>query len=67
MVKDPGNYGKFWRIVHRTRRNSPELSNHIKRFLSFQKLVDEKAPRSRLTRFEPKIEIRTLDDLDQGT
>lgn len=47
FVKDPGNYGKFWRIVQRSRRDAEDLAGGIKKFIEFQKEIDKKAPRSR--------------------
>lgn len=47
-VSDPGNYGKFWRIVPPKRRVARDLSEEIKRFLDFQRKVDKKAPRKRI-------------------
>ncbi len=44
---DPGNYGKFWRIMTRDRRDAIDLSEHVKRFIEFQKEIDKKAPRNR--------------------
>ena len=41
FVPDPGNYGKLWRIVHRTRRNSENLSNTVRLFEDFLKKIDE--------------------------
>jgi hypothetical protein len=46
-VSDPGNYGKFWRIVHASRINSPDLHSSIQKFLIFLRSVDEKATRKR--------------------
>lgn len=48
FVPDPGNYGKFWRIVLPRRRTAPDLSEQIKRFIEFQKEVDKRAPRRRI-------------------
>ena len=47
-VLDPGNYGKFWRIVHTTRQDSEELSDTIRGFMDFLKQVDQRSPRNRL-------------------
>ena len=47
-VPDPGNYGKFWRIVHTTRQDSKELSNTIRKFMDFLEQVDQRSPRNRL-------------------
>lgn len=47
FVDDPGNYGKFWRIMKKDRRESTELTEYIKLFLEFQKQVDKKSPRKR--------------------
>jgi len=46
-VADPGNYGKFWRIVHASRIGSPYLHLSIQKFLIFLRSVDEKAARKR--------------------
>ncbi|MCJ7632470.1 hypothetical protein MUP77_08780 [Candidatus Bathyarchaeota archaeon] len=51
MVSDPGNYGKFWRIVKRERQNAPDLSPCIKKFLQFLKCVDDRAPRKRMGKY----------------
>ena len=45
FVPDPGNYGKLWRIVHRTRRNTENLSATVRLFEDFLKKVDEHSPR----------------------
>jgi hypothetical protein len=47
---DPGNYGKFWRIIHNTRRNSTELSSAMKKFQIFLEVVNEHSPRKRFTK-----------------
>lgn len=47
FVPDPGNYGKLWRLIHRTRRNAEDLSPAVKRFLEFLKIVDEHSPNNR--------------------
>lgn len=47
FVIDPGNYGKFWRLVHGSRRNSEDLSPSVKRFLDFLKIIDENSPNNR--------------------
>jgi len=47
-VPDPGNYGKFWRIIHESRRDSPELSIAAQKFMDFLKKIDEQAPHKRL-------------------
>ena len=47
-VRDPGNYGKFWRIVHSTRRRSGQLSDALRKFMDFLRKIDEQSPRSRL-------------------
>ena len=60
MVEDPGNYGKFWRIVHPSRRDVTDLDEHIKRFLAFQKKVDEKAPRDRMKNY--RVRTHKLSD-----
>lgn len=46
-VDDQGNYGKFWRIVHRDRIDSPDLHSSIQKFLIFLRSVDERAKRKR--------------------
>ena len=51
-VPDPGNYGKFWRIVHTTRQDSEELSNTMRKFMDFLKQVDQRSPRNRLGKNE---------------
>lgn len=51
FVFDPGNYGKFWRIVKRERWNAADLSPYIKRFLKFQEEVDHRAPRKRMKKY----------------
>lgn len=61
MVKDPGNYGKFWRIVHPSRRNSEDLNEYIVQFLNFQKEIDQKAPPYRLRKFNPVKQTRKLN------
>ena len=48
FVPDSGNYGKLWRIVHRTRRNTENLSDTVRLFEDFLKKVDEHSPRNRL-------------------
>ena len=48
FVPDPGNYGKLWRIVHRTRRNTENLSETVRLFEDFLKKIDEHSPRNRL-------------------
>ena len=47
-VLDPGNYGKFWRIIHASRRNRATLSRSMKRFLQFLEQVDARSKRNRL-------------------
>lgn len=49
FVLDPGNYGKFWRIVHRSRLRAADLSPSIHRFLEFLQKVDARSPRDRLS------------------
>ncbi|MCA9940712.1 MAG: hypothetical protein KC418_18875 [Anaerolineales bacterium] len=46
-VPDPSNYGKFWRLIHNSRRDANDLSDSVKRFLEFLALIDEKSPRNR--------------------
>ena len=48
FVPDPGNYGKFWRIIHHTRLNAEDLSDTIRQFKHFLEEVDEHSPRNRL-------------------
>ncbi|MDE0638132.1 MAG: hypothetical protein OXI43_20015 [Candidatus Poribacteria bacterium] len=48
FVPDPGNYGKLWRIIHRTRLNAEDLSDTIRKFKHFLEAVDEHSPRNRL-------------------
>lgn len=47
LVFDQGNYGKFWRIVHSSRINSPDVHASIQRFLVFLRSVDVRASRKR--------------------
>lgn len=49
-VPDPGNYGKFWRIIHTTRRYSENLNDTLREFMRFLEQVDERSPRERLRR-----------------
>ena len=44
---DQGNYGKLWRLVHRSRRTSEDLSPAVQRFLDFLRTVDKHSPRNR--------------------
>ena len=44
---DQGNYGKLWRLVHGSRRESEGLSPAVQRFLDFLRAVDEHSPRNR--------------------
>ena len=48
-VPDPGNYGKFWRIIHSTRQIS-ELSEAMLEFMRFLEEVDKRSPRDRFRR-----------------
>lgn len=49
FTKDPGNYGKLWRIIQRKERSeSGELSSHALDFLRFLNDVDTHAPRKRM-------------------
>jgi hypothetical protein len=48
FVPDPGNYGKFWRIVHTTRRDSEDLSESMREFMRFLEEIDARSPRNRL-------------------
>lgn len=50
LVLDPGNYGKFWRIIHSTRRDSSEITGTLLKFLQFMKKIDEQSPRKRFQR-----------------
>lgn len=47
LVPDQNNYGKFWRIVHPSRINSPDVHASIQRFLVFLRSVNERATRKR--------------------
>lgn len=47
FVDDPGNYGKFWRIIH-TSRHGGDLSEAMLKFTKFLEEVDERSPRDRL-------------------
>ncbi len=47
FVPDQGNYGKLWRLIHRTRRDAKDLSPPVKRFLEFLKIIDEHSPNNR--------------------
>jgi len=49
-VLDPGNYGKFWRIIHSTRRGSSEITGALLKFLDFMRKINDQAPRNRLRR-----------------
>lgn len=49
-VADPGNFGKFWKIIHSKRRNSGKLSETMKEFERFLEKVDEKTPHKRIKR-----------------
>lgn len=48
FVNDPGNFGKFWRIVQKKRRNDPAINKYVKEFVNFLTKIDEKAPRNRI-------------------
>ena len=48
FVPDKGNYGKLWRIIHRTRLNAEDLSDTIRQFKHFLEEVDKHSPRNRL-------------------
>ena len=50
MVKDPGNYGKFHRIVHSTRRDRSDLSESAKLLVELVARINAGAPRSERTR-----------------
>jgi len=47
-VLDAGNYGKFWRIIHTTRRDSEDLSDTLRAFMRFLEHIDAHSPRQRL-------------------
>jgi len=47
FVPDPGNYGKLWRLIHRSRKKANDLSPAVKRFLEFLKIIDEYSPNNR--------------------
>jgi len=47
FVPDQGNYGKLWRLIHRSRRKADDLSPAVKRFLEFLKIIDEYSPNNR--------------------
>lgn len=47
FVPDQGNYGKFWRLIHGSRRAAENLSPAVKRFLDFLKIIDEHSPNNR--------------------
>ena len=40
FVPDPGNYGKFWRIIHPTRRDSENLGESVRKFMRFLEEVN---------------------------
>ncbi len=46
-VPDPGNYGKFWRIVHRSRIEQENPNPTISAFLKFLEEVGSHAPKNR--------------------
>jgi len=49
FTKDPGNYGKLWRIIQRKERSeSKDLSPHALDFLRFLDDVNTHAPRNRM-------------------
>jgi hypothetical protein len=48
FVLDPRNYGKLWRLVHRTRLDSEDLNESIRTLLHFLEEIDARSPRSRL-------------------
>ena len=48
FVADPGNYGKFWRLVHESRREAPDLSPSVRKLLAFMEKVELQAPRNRM-------------------
>ena len=50
LVPDPGNYGKFWRIVPPERWNAIDLSEPVRLFVEFLRQVDQKALRTRMER-----------------
>ncbi|MDE1874852.1 MAG: hypothetical protein KGH68_02200 [Patescibacteria group bacterium] len=47
FVPDPGNYGKFWRIIHRSRLTQAKPSSTVTAFMAFLEQVDKLAPRKR--------------------
>lgn len=51
---DPGNYGKFWRLIHRSRRDAKDLSPAVKRFLDFLRIIDEHSPNNRFKKSSDK-------------
>ncbi len=49
FTKDPGNYGKLWRIIQKVDRNTPDgLGAHALEFLRFLEDVNKHAPRNRM-------------------
>lgn len=51
FTKDPGNYGKLWRIIQRRQRTeSNDLGGHALDFLRFLNDVNTHAPRNRMNR-----------------
>lgn len=53
FVSDPGNYGKFWRIIH-TSRQTDELSEVLLKFMKFLEKVDQHSPRDRFRKRKRK-------------
>ena len=49
FVNDPGNFGKFWRIVTSKRRASSRLRPDVNAFVQFLTKVDRLSPRKRMT------------------
>lgn len=57
FTKDPGNYGKLWRIIQRKQRSeSKDLGSHALEFLRFLNDVNEHAPRNRMNHKSTDIE-----------
>lgn len=48
MVRDPKNYGKLWRLVHRSRHGGENASPAALLFLGFLQEIQKHAPRKRL-------------------
>ncbi|MEK7554918.1 MAG: hypothetical protein AAB518_02975 [Patescibacteria group bacterium] len=58
FVPDPGNYGKFWRIIHRSRIAQKNPNPTISAFLKFLEEVGNSAPKNRfvLRKDRPKAD-----------